>query len=100
MRSNNLLHPLSAAQIPTTDEAIQQYHTFGGHLTLNSPFGEDPLKVDESLVTERERRLKASIPDFSTIFQTLVNGDDTHFRNGLKLLIQLTDQLATLVPST
>ena len=98
MRTKYTLQALNLAQIPRTDEAVQWYHESGGNLTLFSPFGEDPLSVAESLVTERETRMWANIPDFSAIFHKLVNGDDMHFCNGLKLFIRLTERLATEIP--
>ena len=94
MRTNYLVAPVDTAVIPSLETAVQQYHSMGGSLTLCSPFGSDPLGSDENLVTLRNRHMQANIPNFDTVFHQLVNGNDKHFRDGLKLFIEMTELLA------
>ena len=84
--------PINEDLIPSTEAAVQRYESFGGNLTLSSTFGIDPLH-DEHTILEREAYYTANAPDFPTIFHHLVNGHDTHFRNGLKCFIVTTKRL-------
>ena len=72
--------------VPELRDAVQQFESLGGHLTLFSPFGEDPLKDRADLISQRETEY--SIPDFGPIFHSLVNGDCNLFRCGLLFLSQ------------
>ena len=89
---------VASTDIPLPQEAVDQFHSGGGQLTLFSPFRKDPLDVDDSLVAERERQLQASVPDIASVFHALVNENDKPFRDGLKLFLQVTHNLAP--PST
>lgn len=93
-RSNSLVQPVSSTLIPSSEEAVEQFHTGGGQLTLISHFGADPLDGEDSLISERDRRLQSGVGEISSMFHTLVNGNDQPFRDGLKLFIQLTEELS------
>ncbi|KAL5517477.1 hypothetical protein EMCRGX_G003023 [Ephydatia muelleri] len=80
MRSNYNTSPVNEDIIPSPEQAVQQYHSLGGQLTIFSHFGTDPLEDGQR--AERDERLKANILDFPTIFYKLVNGDDKPFQNG------------------
>ena len=43
--------------VPSGDEAVCEFIRAGGHLTLNSSFGVDPLLGNQALQRERDRRL-------------------------------------------
>ena len=46
--------PLDPALIPEPQNAVQQFEAHGGHLTLFSAFGRDPLEDREDLIKARE----------------------------------------------
>ena len=94
MRSNYNTSPVHEDIIPSPEQAVQQYHSLGGHLTILSHFGTDPLGDLDGQRLERDERLQANILDFPTIFYKLVNGNDVPFRNGLKCFIDLTKRLS------
>ena len=100
MMSNNQIAPLNASVVPTTEMAVRQYNSMGGNLTISSSFGTDPLSSDENLVCLRKKHMQANIPNFDIIFHELVNGNDKHFRDGLKLFVELTEDLAKKIPSS
>ena len=92
MKSNYNTSPVNEDIIPSPEQAVQQYHSLGGQLTIFSHFGTDLLEDGQR--AERDKRLKANILDFPTIFYKLVNGDDKPFQNGLKCFIDLTKRLS------
>lgn len=94
MRRNNPISPIIETLIPSSHAAVQEYHAQGGSLTLTSHFGIDPLCDDAILLEQRRKTMRANIPDYPTIFHELVNGNDVHFRNGLKLFIEMTERLS------
>jgi hypothetical protein len=64
-------------------EAVRHFESCGGHLTVFSPFGEDPLKENPQMANERERQYSERFPDFSIFFHSVVNGDFDLFKQGL-----------------
>ena len=91
-RRKNLARSVAPSDIPLPQEAVDQFHSGGGQLTLFSPFGTDPLDGDEDLVAERERRLQAGVSNFASVFHSLVNRNDQSFRDGLKLFLRVTQE--------
>ena len=85
MRAIYILALVDTAFIPSLETAVQQYHSWVAVLHCCSPFGSDPLDSDENLVTLQNRHMQANIPNFDTVFHKLVNGNDKHFRDGLKV---------------
>lgn len=65
MRSNYNTSPGNEGIIPSPEQAVQQYHSLGGQLTILSHFGTDPLEDGQRV--ERDERL---ILDFPTIYFT------------------------------
>ena len=43
MEKNNQAAQINPQLLPSPDVAVQQYESSGSHLTLFSPFGNDPL---------------------------------------------------------
>jgi len=95
---NSHAQPVSSQDIPSVDEATQQFEAMGGNLTHFSPFGKDPLADHPNLVAERERHYYSAYPDFATIFHEISNGRTQMFEGGLQLFLQLTEQLALNLP--
>ena len=95
MRRNSQVVPVDPHLLPDPDVAIQEFESFGGNLTLFSPFGRDPLQERLDLVTQRETEFHRHYPDFGPFFYTVVNGDYSLFRDGLLYLIDITQQLQT-----
>jgi len=69
------------------------YESQGGHLTLLSEFGEDPLSSRNDLLQLREARFFEDYPRFDEIFYGVVNNDKTLFREGILHLINISMQL-------
>ena len=61
--------------VPEPRDAVQQFESLCGHLTLFSPFGEGPLKDRADLISQREAERFAQYPEFGPIFHSLINGD-------------------------
>ena len=97
MRRNNHAVPIDPRLLPERDDAIQQFESFGGHLTLFSPFGRDPLEGRMDLTNRREAEFQGRYPDFGSFFYTVVNSDYSLFRQGLMYLIDISKHLETLV---
>ena len=69
----------------------------GGRLTFFSPFGVDPLEENPNLTAHCDAQFSSSVPSFTTIFHAIVNSDDGLFQDGLKMFIQLTEQLIPMM---
>ena len=93
MASNNQVARIASQVIPSPEEAIKLFEEAGGSLTHFSVFGADPLGDDVIRKQQREVQFHQGYPSFDPIFYNLVNGDDTLFRQGLLLYIQLTHSL-------
>lgn len=97
MKRNNQAVQLDPLLLPNPDVAVQQFESFGGHLTLFSPFGHDPLQNRQDLVGQREAEFQSRHPDFGVFFYTVVNGDYSIFRDGLVTLIDISKCLELLL---
>lgn len=91
-RKKDFTRKLRSSDIPSTDDAFQQFSSMGGRLTIFSPFGIDPLEENPNLTAQRDAQFSSSVPSFAIIFHAIVNGDDGLFQDGLKMFIQLTEQ--------
>ena len=67
----------------------------GGHLTIFSSFGEDPLQRNPYLVAQREMEFYRRYQDFRNFFYTVANGDFVLFREGILYLIAISSNLCT-----
>lgn len=93
MKGNNHTVPIAPQLIPDPDSAVQQYESLGGHLTIFSSFGQDPLRDRAHLVRQRESDFQRRYPDYRQFFHTVVNGDFSVFRDGLLYLIDISKHL-------
>lgn len=93
MQRDNQAVQIEPRFVPEPSDAVEQFESLGGHLTLFSPFGDDPLKDRADLISQRETEYFAHYPDFGPIFHGVVNGDHNPFRCGLLFLIQLSKRL-------
>lgn len=93
MHRNNQVMPLDPALVPEPEDAVQQFEAHGGHLTLFSAFGRDPLEDREDLIKAREEDFYRKYPDFGCFFYTVVNNDYSLFREGLLFFIDVSKRL-------
>lgn len=93
MQRNNQCVQVNASEIPDPLDALQSFEASGGHLTVFSNFGNDPLKCHPELVEEREHSFCSRYPDFNHFFSSVVNGEFCFFREGLLHFIDLSHQL-------
>lgn len=96
MRSNNHAQHVDEAAIYSPETAVQAFQSAGGHLTIFSEFGEDPLSQHAELVAQREAEFQQRYSDFSQFFYTVVNNDYSLFKEGLLFLIELSKGLQSL----
>lgn len=92
-RVKDFTRKLATSDVPPAEEAVQQFSSMGGQLTIFSPFGRDPLEDAPALVAQRDVQFSTSTPPFSTIFHAIANGNDGPFRSGLQTFINLTERL-------
>ena len=96
MLSNNHAKKIDHTQIAQPSDAVHHFQSFGGHLTLFSGFGEDPLKHSAGMVAQREEEFKRRYPDFGQFFSTVVNSDYSLFKEGLLYFIELSQRLSSI----
>ena len=93
MDNNNKAKHIADSLVPQPSSAVQQFEGLGGHLTIFSGFGEDPLRNSSQLVTQREMEFTNRYPDFCLFFNRIVNFDSTLFRDGLLFFIDVSKRL-------
>lgn len=93
MRSNHRAAPVDGQLLSQSQDAIRAFEHAGGHLTLFSNFGIDPLEGRCNLIAGRERLFHERFPDFGPLFHTFINGDSSLFRDGLTYLIGVSVRL-------
>ena len=94
MTRNNRAAHVNQAVLPYVDDAFQCYTSLGGSLTEPHPFGCDPLEGNTHLQQIRHDVFFEKYNTFDPFFHRIVNGDDSLFREGLKLLIDTTQRLS------
>lgn len=97
MDGNNQAKLIDGSLIVESTVAVNQFEGLGGRITSFSPFGEDPLRNNAQLVTQREAEFHERYPDFSNFFYTVVNGDCSLFREGILFIIDVSKRLQTLI---
>ena len=80
--------------IPDAHFATSQFVDMGGHLTLESHFGNDPLAGRNGLIAERNRQFHQQYPDLSMVFHAISNNNCNPFIESVKLYIHLREALA------
>ena len=93
MHENKQSRPIDTSLLPESDAAVSHFHSLGGHLTLFSHFGEDPLREHTELVVQREAEFHEVYADFGPFFYKVVNGDFSLFRHGILFLIDISKRL-------
>ena len=93
MSNNDQVAQLNPSVIPSPDDALQQFESCGGEITVFNAFGQDPLELRPDLITEREELFHRQHPSFNEIFHFTVNGNYSHFKNGLLDFIAISKQL-------
>ena len=61
--------------IPDAHTATSQFVDMGGHLTLESHFGNDPLAGGDGLIAECNRQFHQQYPDLSMVFHAISNNN-------------------------
>lgn len=93
MHRNNQTTQIDPSFLPEAEDALQLFEANGGHITVFSPFGEDPLASHPDLAEERESTFLEYFPDFGPFFHTVVNGNTLLFSDGLLCFIHISKQL-------
>ncbi|XP_065894563.1 uncharacterized protein [Dysidea avara] len=97
MIERNCAVQIDPTLLPDGDSAVNNFESYGGQLTIFSPFGEDPLRDHPALVTQREAEFHRHHPIFSDFFHTVVNGDFSLFREGILSFIDISKNLSMQV---
>lgn len=95
MHGNNQAMPIHSSLVPSPDEAVEMYQSYGGHITLDGEFGHDPLRIREDLLEIREERFFNQYPKFEEIFHSVVNYENRLFQTSLLYFIEISKQLET-----
>ena len=93
MQRNNQTVQIDPSLLPEPVDALQLFKAHGGHITVFSPFGQDPLENHPEHFQERESKFFECYPDFGPFFHSVVNGDYSLFREGLLYFIDTSKQL-------
>lgn len=93
MRQNNHAMCIDTQSLLPTSDAVYQFESHGGHLTIFNEFGCDPLKDRDDLCSQRELEFQTRYPDFEQFFHTTVNGINSTFRLGLIFFIEVSKGL-------
>ena len=93
MSRNNQAVKIDSSIIPEPSDALKSFEDHGGHITLFSPFGHDPLESHSNLYQERESKFIDQYPEFGLFFYSVVNGDYSMFRQGLLCFIVISKEL-------
>ena len=88
---------MSLRDIPSREDAAQQYAQQGGRLTAYGIFGIDPLKERPHLVARRDQWLAATVPSYADIFSNVVLGDGELFKRSIITCIDATCRLSCLI---
>ena len=90
---NSFTSMVDITLLPTPEQAVQEYESAGGSLTLSNKFGTDPLQNNTLLKHQRESEVSSHL-NFDDIFKNVVNGNQQPFVMGLLYFINVTDRLA------
>ena len=94
MSENNQVVPVPLHTLPEATDAIQSFEDLGGHLTLFSPFREDPLQGRPHMMSQRETLFRERYPAFDAFFHTVANSDTSLFSAGLLFFISVSKHVA------
>ena len=82
---------IQECNVPTTDQAISSFTNDGGHLTMESVFGQDPLDGYPLLQQLRARDFQSQYPSVEDIFKNILHSDGATFVQSIEFFIELTD---------
>lgn len=82
--------------LPSTDDAVQMYHSQGGALTQYSLFGCDPLRNRADLIEIREMHFCSTYCSFE-IFSNVVSQDGALFGEAIIDFIRMTKSFQLLL---
>lgn len=68
MSNNDQVAQLNPSVIPSPDDALQQFESCGGEITVFNAFGQDPLELRPDLITEQEELFHQQHSSFAEIF--------------------------------
>jgi len=94
MANNNKAAQLHPTVIPTPDDALQDFESGGGEITVFNSFGNDPLEQRPDLIRQREVYFYQRHPRFEDIFYSTVNSNPCPFQEGLLDFISISKQIA------
>ena len=94
MTGNKQSVPITASYLPTAAQALQMYEQRGGSLTQWAKFGNDPLEGKVDLTSQRLHQFHQQFPSFVSIFHSVVNNNQTPFRNAITSFCDITSQIA------
>ena len=80
---------LPSETIPEMQAAVANFRAMGGHLTMESHFGHDPLAERQDQLAERTCQFQ-QYSDLSSIFHNITNGDCKPFEECVQFYISLT----------
>ena len=95
MHGNNQAMPVHNSLVPDPDEAVEMYQSYGGHITLESVFGHDPLRIRQDLLELREVIFFNHCSNFEEIFHSVLNFEQRLFRSSLLCFTDISKQLET-----
>lgn len=85
------IHP---SEIPSVEQAAQEYRQQGGSIADPQPYGSDPLQDDELLIHRRDELFSERVDsDFSYIFNCLLVGNKAPFGEAILQFISITEEL-------
>lgn len=85
------IHP---SEIPSVEQAAQEYRQQGGSIADPQPYGSDPLQDDELLIHRRDELFSERVDsDFSYIFSCLLVGNKAPFEEAILQFISITEEL-------
>ena len=91
MHTHNQVMPVDPSLVSDPEEAVQWFESHGGHLTLFSPFGQDPLKDRDDLMRASDKDFYDKYPDFERFLSSVVNDDYNLFREGILFFTEVVD---------
>ena len=94
MLERNEIKHLNRSLVPSPSAAVEMHISNGGHITMESNFGIDPLHNDPIKCQIRLQSLHQVCPPFDVVFSGTVNGNKALFRDNLLHFINITKRLA------
>ena len=94
MRTSNRIARVDIRHLPRSHQAVRMYHEEGGRISDEKYFGKDPILTDSTKSSIRTQAFSERFPSFDVIFQGLLNGNPTLFKNAILFYIDVTYRLS------